>query len=313
MLSLSLAGLASAGEAEQILKASGFQGGLVVHIGSGDGTLTAQLKANDATLVHGLDTNPTNVLTAREALMQENLHGPVSFATFDGTNLPYADGIANLVVVSGFGFQPARNAAHSAAGGVSGKELARVLVPSGAAIVSRKSDISRSGAGTRHLKPETCSLSGWSMLRKPRPTEMDEWTHYLRSSDNNAVSLDKLAGPPRGLRWVATPVWARHHDKLASISSVVTSGGRVFYIVDRGPAHTPDFKPEWRVEARDAFNGILLWQQPMKSWVSHMIRFRSGPVQIARLLVAQKDKLYVAMGINEPVSALDAATGNSLK
>jgi len=312
LLSLLLAphapGSLYAATSEQILKASGFRGGLIVHIGCGEGRLTAELRENNAALVHGLDTNPTNVATARENVLQENLHGPVSFAVFDGTSLPYVDGIANLVVVSGVRCQ------------VSAPELGRALAPGGVAMVhgswlmadGKRKELPGLEALTINHQPSTIAGT-WYAYRKPVPADMDDWTHYLRSADNNAVSLDKLAGPPRGLRWMASPVWARHHDKLASISSVVTSGGRLFYIVDRGPAHTPDFTPEWRVEARDAFNGILLWQRPMKSWVSHMIRFRSGPVQIARLLVAQDDKLYVAMGINEPVSVLDAATGKTLK
>ena len=55
-----LAGTASAGaataQARQILAATGVRGGLVVHVGCGDGTLTAALRASDSYLVHGLDT-----------------------------------------------------------------------------------------------------------------------------------------------------------------------------------------------------------------------------------------------------------------
>ena len=43
--------------AEQILEASGIQGGLVVHLGCGDGKLTAALRAGDSFLVHGLDAD----------------------------------------------------------------------------------------------------------------------------------------------------------------------------------------------------------------------------------------------------------------
>lgn len=40
--------------AAEILKATGIKGGIVVHLGSGDGELTAALRANDSYQVRGL-------------------------------------------------------------------------------------------------------------------------------------------------------------------------------------------------------------------------------------------------------------------
>ena len=50
------AGTAPAGSitAEGIYRATGVQGGLVVHLGCGDGKLTAALRADDRYRVHGL-------------------------------------------------------------------------------------------------------------------------------------------------------------------------------------------------------------------------------------------------------------------
>ena len=45
-------------EARGILQASGVRGGLVVHVGCGDGRLTAALRADEGHLVHGLDRDP---------------------------------------------------------------------------------------------------------------------------------------------------------------------------------------------------------------------------------------------------------------
>ena len=47
--------------ARQILDATGIRGGLVVHLGCGDGRLTAALRANDSFMVQGLDSEVTNV------------------------------------------------------------------------------------------------------------------------------------------------------------------------------------------------------------------------------------------------------------
>ena len=44
-------------EARRILDATGIKGGLIVHLGCGDGKLTAALHVNDGCLVHGLDAD----------------------------------------------------------------------------------------------------------------------------------------------------------------------------------------------------------------------------------------------------------------
>ena len=57
---------AAQSEALQILAASGVKGGLVVHLGCGDGKLTAALRANESYLVQGLDADAGKVAAARE-------------------------------------------------------------------------------------------------------------------------------------------------------------------------------------------------------------------------------------------------------
>ena len=65
------------GDAAGILKQSGLQGGLIVHLGCGDGTLTAKLHAGNQYLVHGLSTVETDVAAARDRLRGQGLYGPV--------------------------------------------------------------------------------------------------------------------------------------------------------------------------------------------------------------------------------------------
>ena len=50
----------------------------------------------------------------------------------------------------------------------------------------------------------------------------------------------------------------------------------------------------------------------MSSWTSFMRKFRSGPVQLQRLLVTDGDRVFVTLGLDEPVSVLDAATGDDI-
>ena len=67
----------AAARAQRILEATGVKGGLIVHLGCGDGTLTAALRANDRYLVHGLDTDAERAAKAREHIRSLGLYGPV--------------------------------------------------------------------------------------------------------------------------------------------------------------------------------------------------------------------------------------------
>jgi len=268
--------------AKDILGDTGIQGGLIVHIGCGDGKLTAALGAGESYLVHGLDTDAGNVKEAREFVQSLGLYGKVSFETFDGRHLPYADNLVNLVVASG-------------ECQVSSEETARVLAPGGVAVfLDRKSKIEN---------------RKWV---KPWPEEIDEWTHFLYDATNNAVSNDLVVGPPHQLQWVGGPKWARSHDHLASVSAAVSSGGRIFYIVDEAPIAAIVLEPQWNLVARDAFSGVILWKRPIPKWQWHLRGFRSGPSDLSRRLIAMGDRLYVTLGIDAPLSALDAATGETV-
>ena len=62
--------------ANRILEASGVEGGLVVHLGCGDGRLTAALRADARYTVHGLDADASNVEAARQHISDK---GPIDF------------------------------------------------------------------------------------------------------------------------------------------------------------------------------------------------------------------------------------------
>jgi len=267
-------------QAEAILKAAGVRGGLVVHLGCGDGRLTAALRADDGYLVHGLDTDPANIAGARAAIRERGVYGPVSVDTFDGRHLPYVDNLVNLLVAEDLGAVPMQ-------------EVMRVLAPNGVAYVKQK--------------------GAWVKTVKPWPETIDEWTHYLHDPTNNAVAHDTVVGPPRHMQWLGGPRWTRNHHKLNSISSVVTAKGRLFAIVDEATAANMSVPGKWAVVARDAFSGVRLWTKPMDSWAWHRIKFRSGPPQVTRLLVTDGDRVYAPLGLNRPVSAMDAVTGKTLK
>jgi outer membrane protein assembly factor BamB len=274
---------ASGGEellARQILDATGIRGGLIVHLGCGDGKLTAALRASDSYLVHGLDADAGNVDAARRHVQSLGLYGKVSIDRHSGDRLPYIDNLVNLLIVE----QPE---------GTSRNEWLRVLAPNGAAYVKTGQE--------------------WMKIVKPRPKDLDEWTHYLHDPSNNAVAHDAEVGPPRHLQWVNGPSWSRHHDHMASLSALVSANGRVFYIMDEGPREAILLPSKWSLIARDAFNGTLLWKRPIHQWNTQLWPLKSGPNQLPRRLVAIGDRVYVTMGIDAPLTAIDAATGKTVR
>jgi SAM-dependent methyltransferase len=297
--------MARAGErADDILKATGIQGGLVVHIGCGDGALTAELQAHKSLVVHGLDTDATNIQKARKQIAAKGQYGAVSVATWDGERLPYTDNLVNVIVCSDPNVQ------------CSAEEIARVLAPRGVACLQKGFTFDVSG-----FKPQ---LSGdWVLYRKPVPPEIDEWSHHCHGPDGNPVAQDDVVGPPKGFQWIQEPRWMRSHDSDSSISCMVTANGRIIYMEDWAPISLPgdnNLPDNWHLTARDAFNGILLWKIPVKSWgwrewkdTWHAGRGENTPVNIHRRVVAAGDKIYATLGFNASVSELDAATGKVLK
>ena len=266
-------------QAQAVLDAGGVQGGLIVHVGCGDGKLTAALHANDRYLVHGLDTSADNIQKARQHIKSLGLYGTVSIEQFDGKALPYNDNLVNLLVIE----SPMD---------ISKDEILRVLVPNGVACARKQ--------------------GGWTRTVKPRPDNIDEWTHYMHDPTNNAVAHDTAIGPLRHLQWEASPRYSRHHEFTTSVSAVVSAQGRIFSIMDMGSRASIHMPPKLMLTARDAFNGITLWQRPIESWFNHLWPLKDGPAQPPRRLVAVGDSVYVTLGLEAPVNRLDAATGEIL-
>ena len=142
-------------EAQRILDATGVKGGVVVHIGCGDGSLTAALCANESYIVQGLDDDAKNIEKARKHIRSPGLYGKVSIDQLRGDRLPYIDNFVNLVVSENMNEIPTG-------------EVLRILAPKGVAYIKK--------AGQ------------WFKAVKERPAEIDDWTHYLHDASGNAVA-----------------------------------------------------------------------------------------------------------------------------
>jgi len=206
-----------------------------------------------------------------------------------------------------------------AIGKVSPGEILRVLVPNGVACLkvaeAEKAAVTQQLAACNAQDVAAVTICGesWIKFRKPRPAEIDEWTHFLHGPDNNAVANDTVVGMPRRLQWVGAPKWGRSHEELASMSGAVTTNGRLFYIVDEAPLAYLRFAAQWKLVGRDAFNGVVLWKRDVGPWTDHLRHFRSGPAHLARRLIASGDVVYTTLGLDKPLVAIDAATGKTLR
>jgi outer membrane protein assembly factor BamB len=226
------------------------------------------------------------------------LYGQVSVDRWDGKHLPYVDNLVNLVVADEL------DAAAMS-------EVMRVLCPEGVALIG--------------------SDGRWTRTVKPRPEEMDEWTHYLHSAGGNAVSADRRIAPPTSLQWDGPPRWSRSHETDMSMTAAVAAAGRLFHTHDEGPVgihETPlptrRLPDKCSLIARDAYNGVELWRRPIPNWGSaawDAARWRFGkrdqmwssPLTLPRRLVAAGNQLYMTMGFTACVSELDAASGKTLR
>ena len=285
--------------APSILSASGVRGGLVVHAGCGDGQLTAALLAGNSYIVHGLDSDAVSVDAAREHVRSLGLSGRVAIDRFDGKRLPYVDGLVNLLVVS-------------SGVALGEKEVARALAPGGTLIVA---DDSQQFGSSPHFVTTGSQLPGWTVFSRQVPAEIDQWTHFLHGPDGHAMSNDSVVAPPYHIQWIGNPKHSRSHSHLTTVNVMVTGGGRLFAIADEAPTALPDSLPSrWALIARDAFSGVQLWRRPLSSWQPYYVLDRNSyPADLHRRLVAADRLVFATLSIHGPVSALDAATGETVR
>ena len=211
------------------------------------------------------------------------LYGTVSVEQFNARRLPYADNTVNLLVVED-------------RGQVADAELQRILVPRGVAYV-------RAGRGPnlRHRPKE--APAAWTKTVKPWPAEIDGWTHWLHDASGNAVAHGTARGAARRMQWVAEPLWSRGHEVISSVGAVVTADGRIVYVVDEATTAVYTVPSQWKLVARDAFNGVLLWKRPLPDW--------GPPVSLGgftsgfrpRRLVTDGQRIYLPMGDKDTLTA----------
>ncbi|PCJ56927.1 MAG: hypothetical protein COA79_17465 [Planctomycetota bacterium] len=283
--------------AKNFIETSKRKTGLCVHLGVTDGKLTAALGSTAGFLVHGLAFDQVSLTKAQAHIQSVNPSGEVTVELLRGKSLPYADHLVNLLVID--------DLAGLSAKGIDLKEVTRVLSPGGLLCLNGKYDAKLKAANFTNLK----KTGSWTLVVKPRPEEMDEWTHFDHGGSGNRVSQDKTFGTLGGIRWFAGPLWPKR-DQGGSAKAIVSSGGRNFYLTQ---CALPNLdltakQAHWYLVARDSFNGLLQWQRLYEPYTRL-------PRDAGKLVVAVKDKLYVGFSIKggNRIEVLEAATGKKLK
>ena len=221
--------------AGEIFAASGVNAGLCLHLGCGreaSADLTAALAGNPMLVVHGIALDDAALARTREKIEAKGVLGRAMADKLEINPLPYLPDLANLVVVEDLAALTEK--------GLTKEELLRVIAPNGVLLVKEGGK--------------------WEKTVKPRPAEMDDWTHTRHGADYNPYSNDKQVKIPAGFRWIdGIPMCL---NRWASTRGYVFAGGRCYTLSSNEIENLagPVIGKDNYLQARDAYNGIPLWK-----------------------------------------------------
>jgi outer membrane protein assembly factor BamB len=268
-------------ELESCIDQQGIPGGVVVFVGGDSIDDAAALAGSGGFLVHALCAGQSEVDEAQSEIAAKHLSGKVTVSRFDGSALPFVDRVVNVLVM------------RDAKGEIRDEEINRVMAPRGAVLRMEK--------------------GGWTSTRQPVPTTIDDWTHNLYDAGNSGVSSDQEAGALRHMQWTTGPGFSRSHDGNSSFLAMVSAAGRLFYLMDEGSTAFLSLPSRWNLIARDGFNGKELWRRALdQPLLVHIGGIKDSTASLGHRLVADENAVYVTLGFNAPVTALDSKTGKEL-
>jgi len=207
-----------------------FDAGLAIHVGTTDGQLESELAKGQRVLVQGLALDRATRDAARRLLVQRGQYGKASVRWVESVrSLPYADNLANLVVVDADRLDQAAP---------DRDEMLRVLCPGGVLLTRR--------------------AARWESERKQQPADTDEWTHFDYDARGNAVSQDERVAPPTQVQWLSgiqPMILGGNPAGFSGSSGFRIASGRVFSEwTTGGNKSQPSRYGAWL-----AYNGLPLW------------------------------------------------------
>ena len=245
--------------------------GLCVQLGGGG--LDDSLALADEYTVHRLERDESQVSYLRAEIADRGMYGTVTVERWEHDSLPYLANLVNLVYV----FPEFAEIPES--------ELRRVVAPGGKLV--------RVGSDGARVE--------WT---KPVDAGTDEWTHQWHGADGALTSDDSAVNVPTGLQWIQGPLFAMDGRK-SSTQSLVSAGGRNFYITQNVAENINRSDKHQYLVARDAYNGLQLWQT---LWPGPFV---DGSGETNPRLVAANERLWIATldGVRE----VNAVTGELIR
>ncbi len=249
-------------------------GGLAVEVGAIDAKLCLALAKTDRWITLVLARCSADADKIRSSVHAAGCAGLVTVGVWDGKKLPLADHMANLIVVD-------------SSAKIAREEILRALVPvRGKALI--RGD------------------NGWTRLEKPMPGNLDGWTHFFHGPNGNKVSRDDAFRVPNGLRFIAGPRLQDSNGANGWRMDAGITASEWNYTLE----HRERERKAIMLEARDAFNGVLLWQRA--EWVDRgaFTAEKTKPLILAdgRLLRIIDDGQEAAR-----IGAVDPQTGETLR
>lgn len=279
--------------ADAIASQVNLKGGIVVHVGNISPAALVNSANAGRFIVQALLFDEASVAKSRRAVLAEKTYGLVSVVHGAPYRFPYTDNLVNVVVID--------DPEAFAKAGASVAEIARILAPEGVVLVAGQHGLRKSVASALVSKQVT-NVDGWTKIVKPRPEEMDEWTHPRHDAEGTAVSQDTAIGYTGALQWRQGPIWMD-----PGVRSLSTEGKN--YYLANGV-----------IACRDSFNGVLLWRRESSKDAVNAKGFRL--VDTWKVFVADswQDAPFTAIGNrvytilpNAPhLVALDGSTGRTV-
>jgi outer membrane protein assembly factor BamB len=262
----------SAGEvlpdAAAVSQATGIKEGFVIVVGSSDGRLEADLAAagEGRILVQGLANARATVDAARERIAAAGQYGYATVAWTPDFKRLPYNDNLANLVIADL----------DATGAPTREEVLRITAPYSAAWVRTK--------------------GAWQKLAKPLPAEMGEWTHFNYGPEGNPQSRDSLVHVPRGLQWFVSSISTQTQATSRLAGGRLYHGGRLSSRSEQARLYV----------ARDAFNGLPLWERPEVN--SDRLR-----PDMERVTVADGKRIVGQIGEPGFSRAIDGATGKDLR
>jgi outer membrane protein assembly factor BamB len=251
---------------EEILSATDARSGFCVVPCCGSKELVAALVRQSDFFAHVLERDETRLRLTRQAIESTGAYGRRASAERGClSRLPYPDYCANLVVCD-FAELPREDACWS--------EVLRVLRPGGFAYLGQSAETARTSTpiSAEGLRAELTAQGVhefeilkthglWARIRRARPAGMGDWTHgRWGTPGNNPCVDDSRVKAPFHTLWISEPnSFTKFGLPLATEGRVLLRHGGITYEGRYKPSQQPD-----RIQAFDAYNGALLWQQRLE-------------------------------------------------